>query len=555
MPRLSKGLLVEKRFEIIEYTGKDHWSDVYTAVERETQILVELHVLESLAQKSRAGADKLVELHRSLVGIVNRNLVETLSAGYVDPEKKLPYYVMKFIEGETLHDVISRSYPLGAPVDMARRILSHILRMLGEVHGNFFHGYINPKNVIISSVGRVMLKEFGILVALREHTDILPYVNLQDRAFLAPEAHLKGNILNKYVDIYSVGAIANYLISGKPPTTDHNPDLKPDTPEDVAVVLSKALMPRPTQRFETVMDMREEILNSLVKRKKSKASVIMVDLLNTFHDEDEEEKKYMVQKGRLDYGPYSGREIREKSIEELILPSHIVVNIETGFRKPMDKHPDFEEFMYELQRRMELKRRQQAEEQTEVVEKRQSRTLKLAFILGISLIAAVAISFLLYKTVIESSSGRRRGGAKTESEISIAQGQKDVTKKKGRRSRSRRGRRRRHSGMKNSSGSYGSSGDEIKVYALDNVQLSQTQILSIVDQSVINKIAGSCIPSSGRVHISYQISGRKGRVSYTSAKLDGVRNKKIARCAHHILRRLSFPKMNTDVSGFGSVSF
>ena len=54
----------------------------------------------------------------------------------------------------------------------------------------------------------------------------------------------------------------------------------------------------------------------------------MVDLLETFQEDDEEDKKFMVQKGRLDYGPYSAREIREKAIDEAILPSHIIVHID-----------------------------------------------------------------------------------------------------------------------------------------------------------------------------------------------------------------------------------
>lgn len=556
MARYAKGLVLDRRYEIIDYSGRDQWSEIYRALEKETQILVEIHILENLAASSKSAADELVTLHQELAGFVNRNIVETLGSGYVDPEKKIPYYAYRYIEGETLNDVVLKSYPLGAPVDMVRRIISHLLRMLSDIHGSFYHGYLNPKNIIISSVGRVVVKDFGIIPALRRHMDILPLINLQDRAFLAPEYFTAGAKYDLKTDIYSVGALANFLLSGKPPRNDHKADLKPDTPEDVIVVLNKALESISSNRFDSVSDMREEVLNTFVRRKKSKASVIMVDLLNSFHEEDEEEKKYMVQKGRLDYGPYSGRDIREKAIEELILPSHIVVNIETGFRKPLEKHPDFEEFMFELQRRMELKRREQAEAMTEVVEKRQSRTLKLAFILGLSLIAAVAVSFLLYKTVIESSGGRRGGTIKDDSEISIADGSMKAGKKSSMKKRYSRSRRRKSSSS--SMGSYGGgtdSGDEIKVYALDSVQLSQTQILTIVNQAVINQIAAACIPSQGRIYISYQISGRNGKVSYTSAKLDGVKNRKIASCAHRILRGLNFPKMNTDISGFGSISF
>jgi serine/threonine protein kinase len=555
MPQLSTGLQIGKTFKITGFIKSTHWGEKYLAIHISSSRVVEVHLLNKLIKESAEGVSSIIETVNGFKGVIHKNIVESFGGGYLDPEKKAPYIVSSHIEGDTLREYISKKYPLGAPVAACRLILFHLVKLLGDINGNFYHGSLNPDNVIISKVGRIMVSNFNIVTSAQNYLSLEQLIESENNPFMAPE--LFDGSTSIFSDIYGVGVLANYLTSGKTLKEDNSPNLKQNSSPLLVTTITKAISIDPEQRYETPELLHEQLMESLKDRKKGNASVIMVDLLETFQDDDDEDKKFMVQKGRLDYGPYSSTEIRTKAIDELIDPEHIIVNIDSGFRKKLEKHPDFIDFMGEYLRRMELKRREKAEVVVAVKEKQQSRTFKLAIALGVVGIIAIVASMLLYKTVVDSSTKKRRklfdsGEAEFEVAVKGKGGAKSKKRRRKRRRRRRGGKRRRKRGSKGGGG--GSAGDEIKVYALDNVQLTRTQINSIV-KPAIGSIAKSCIPSSGRIYISYQVNGRRGKVAYASAKLNGKKDKKISRCAYRILKKLKFPKLNTDISGFGGISF
>ncbi len=551
MPRLSKGLQLGNSFKIFAFDTQTPWGERYRAVHLPTQRVVAIHLLNKLAAISLEGARAIVKQNELMKGIIHKNVVESFGGGYLDPERRVPYIAQAHIEGETIGDYISRKYPLGGPITATRLILFHLTSFLDASCEFFHHGALTSSNILISTVGRVMIKEFGLVLAARDYIPLTTLLPEQELPFLAPEIK-EGGDASPRSDLFSVGAIANLLLSGKLPTPEGLPQLKPEIHKSVVEAITTFLEQDPNKRQE-ISTLKEAVTTHLKERKRSANAVIMVDLLESFREDDQEEKKFMVQKGRLDYGPYSSSEILEKAVEEIILPEHLVVNIDSGIRKRLDKHPDFIDFMTEFLRRMELKRREEAEAVVEIKEKQQSRTFKLAIALGIVGVVALAATILLYKTVVNTGGGRRRNtlvGDQSEIEVAL-EGSK---KKKGKKKKRRRRRRRRRRRSKASSSSSG-AGEEIKEYALDNMQLTRTQINAVVDASVISRIARSCIPATGRIYIGYQINGRRGRIAYASAKLNGKKNKKISRCAYGILKRLHFPKMNTDISGFGGISY
>ncbi|MBU1240219.1 protein kinase [Myxococcota bacterium] len=555
MPRLSKGLQIGKSFKIFAFEKNTQWGERYRAVHLPSNRLATVHLLNTLSDLSPKGAARVVSVANDMKGVIHKNIVESFGGGYLDPEKKAPYVAEAYVDGETIREYISRKYPLGAPITSSRLILFHLGKLLEDIEGTFHHGAIHASNITISDVGRVFVSEFGLLEAAHAHIPLESLLPAAELPFLAPEIKTTrtGSIT---ADLFSLGILANYLLSGKLPIEEGVPQLKPEIHKLVVEAITAAIAPDPADRPATVAEFNWPIEENLKERKRSSNAVIMVDLLETFQEDDEEEKKFMVQKGRLDYGPYSAREIREKAIDEVIAPDHIIVNIDSGFRKKLESHPDFIDFMSEFIRRMELKRREEAEAVVEIKEKQQSRTFKLAIALGIVGVIALAATIMLYKTVVDTGKSRRKNNLVSENdelEVATMGKSQKATMKKHRRRRSRR--RSRSMGSSGSNGGSGGSGEEIKVYALDNLQLTRTQINSIVDGSIISQIARSCIPSKGRIYIGYQINGRRGRVAYASAKLDGKSNKKISRCAYGILKRLQFPKLNTDISGFGGISF
>ncbi len=551
MPKLNNGVTLSNQYQVLQYVGTNRWGERYKAVRLSDQRAVDLQCLDKVAAVRREGVDLVFSVAQPLVGVVHKHMVEVFGCG-LDAATRMPYVAQAWTEGQTLAELISRRFPVGAPPATVRRIVTPIAAMLDELQDNFFHGFIHPRCIHVSSVGRVKVSEFGWMCALSAHMDPRLFLEPADQPFLAPEyARTKPD---HRADVYSLAQVAHVMLSGRPAQPDGTPDLKPDLPRELVEALQLGLMPDPELRHATAGALLEALRISLLGGKKASKSMMMLDLLRTFAD-DEDEKKYMVQKGRLDYGPYSGQEIREKLCDEEILPDHIVVTIATGLRKKALQHPDFTDFVHEYQRRMELKRREEAERQTTVAEKRQSRTLKLTVVLGIVLIAAVAASIVLYQSVTSQSGGRGKRSLGGDQDVAVeTDAAADMDASGGGMKAGVRKKRTKSGGSGGSAGG-GYAGEEIKVYALDSLELPRSVINSIVNRDVIMQISGACIPPTGTVLINYQIDGRKGRIRYVSATLEGKPDPKIASCAFGILRQLEFPTLDTDLSGSGTIRY
>lgn len=551
MPRLNSGATLSSQYQVLQYIGTTRWGEHYKAVRLSDQRLVDLQCLDRLAAVRKEGVDVVFAVANAMTGVVHKHLVEVFECG-VDTATRTPFVAQAWTEGQTLAELMNRKFPVGAPPATVRRIVSPIAAMLDDLQDNFFHGFINPRCIIVSSIGRVKVAEFGWMCALSEHIDPNLLLEPADKPFLAPE--YSRTKPDHRADVYSLGQLTHVLLSGRPANPDGTTNLNPDLPQRLTEELQRALLPDPELRHATAGELHEALRISLLGGKKASKSVMMLDLLRTFAD-DAEEKKYMVQKGRLDYGPYSGQEIREKLCDEEILPDHIVVTIATGLRKKALQHPDFTDFVHEYQRRMELKRREQAEQQTAMTEKRQSRTLKLTVVLGLVAVAAIAASIVLYQSVTAQSSGRSKRSMSGDQDVAVETdtaggmdagdaGMKSAARKK-----------RTKSGGSGGGTGGGYAGEEIKVYALDSLELPRSVINSIVNRDVIMKISGSCIPPTGTVLINYQIDGRRGRIRFASATLDGKPDPKIASCAFGILKQLEFPTLDTDLSGSGTIRY
>ncbi|MBU1413193.1 hypothetical protein KKC22_16915 [Myxococcota bacterium] len=550
MPKLNPGAQLLNQYQIVNYVSSTRWGEKYKAVRLSDQRSAEIQCLDRLAGINKAAVDLVFSVTEKMVGIVHKHIVEVFGYG-VDPATRMPFVAQAWTEGQLLADLMIKKFPVGAPPATVRRIVTPIAVMLDEVQDSFFHGFINPKCVFVSSIGRVKVSEFGWLSVCSVHMDPSTLLEPADRPYLAPE--YSRTKPDHRADVHSLAMISHVLLSGRPALPDGTPELKAETPQELVEAVQGGLLPDPELRYPTAGALLEVMRISLLGAKKASKSMMMLDLLRTFAEEGED-RKYMVQKGRLDYGPYSGQEIREKLCDEEILPDHVVVTIATGVRKKALQHPDFTDFVQEYQRRMELKRREEAEKQTTVSEKRQSRTLKLTVVLGLVGLAAVALSIVLYQSVTKESGGRGKRAIGSEQDLAV---ETDVGAEMGAVAGMKAGgvrKKRTKSGGSSSSGG-GYSGEEIKVYALDSLELSRSVINSVVNRDVIMQISGSCIPPTGTVVINYQIDGRRGRVRYTAATLDREPNKKIASCAHGILKNLEFPVLDTDLSGSGSIRY
>jgi len=109
----------------------------------------------------------------------------------------------------------------------------------------------------------------------------------------------------------------------------------------------------------------------------------------------ENDERWLIQKDKLDYGPFSLAQVMAQIERGVFKAEHIIVDVESGERKKIKDHPLLGEFALDADRKLEKQRRAQAEVAHEHVERRKGRAVRL--IVGIAIIVVgVPIAWFIY---------------------------------------------------------------------------------------------------------------------------------------------------------------
>jgi response regulator RpfG family c-di-GMP phosphodiesterase/serine/threonine protein kinase len=198
------------------------------------------------------------------------NIVEALDAGEIagrDPDAPiLHYYVMEYVPGQDLETYVKGHGPLD--LAMACDLAYQVASALAEAHlHDLVHRDIKPSNVLRTPKGQAKLLDFGIARRFR-HRMTEPGTMLGTIDYLAPEQAKDASTVDIRADIYGLGGVLFWCLTGKPPfpsrgsvvedltarLTQPPPSvrtLRPDLPPAVDAILSRMLAPAPDNRYLT----------------------------------------------------------------------------------------------------------------------------------------------------------------------------------------------------------------------------------------------------------------------------------------------------------------
>ncbi|MGH6623822.1 MAG: serine/threonine protein kinase, partial [Burkholderiaceae bacterium] len=131
-----------------------------------------------------------------------------------------PYYVMEYLDGVTLAELVAHSGPV--PTGRAIHILRQVAAALREAHlRGMIHRDVKPENVMLCRRGEddvVKLLDFGLVKNL-EHADTRDITKqiklLGSPRYMAPERLLNPSDVDARSDIYALGAVAYFLLTGR----------------------------------------------------------------------------------------------------------------------------------------------------------------------------------------------------------------------------------------------------------------------------------------------------------------------------------------------------
>ena len=134
------------------------------------------------------------------------------------------YYAMELLEGETLQDIVTAAGPM--PPSRVVHVLSQVVGALAEAHdAGLVHRDVKPANVVLCERGGladvVKVLDFGIVRDRAEATATTPGERITGLLgtpyYVSPEGILNANGVTASSDLYALGALAYFLLTGAPP--------------------------------------------------------------------------------------------------------------------------------------------------------------------------------------------------------------------------------------------------------------------------------------------------------------------------------------------------
>ncbi len=181
------------------------------------------------------------------------------------------YYVMEYLEGPNLSRLVRAEGPL--PPGRVVHLLRQVALALAEAHwAGAIHRDIKPSNIITARVGRhydcAKLLDFGLVkpVSGSEAGGVSGrWQVLGTPDYMSPE-QARGPDVDHRCDIYSLGAVSYFLLTGKPPFGGHHwldvidkhlredvtppSRLRPEVPAELEAVVLRCLQKDPADRYQ-----------------------------------------------------------------------------------------------------------------------------------------------------------------------------------------------------------------------------------------------------------------------------------------------------------------
>jgi serine/threonine-protein kinase len=268
--RLSTAL--EGRYRLERELGAGGMATVYLAHDLKHDRKVALKVLRpELA--AVLGAERFVQEIRTTAALQHPHILPLFDSGAADG---FLYYVMPYIQGETLREKLNRETQLG--VAEAVQIAREVADALDYAHRHgVIHRDIKPENILLHD-GRPMVADFGIALAVSAAAGgrmTETGLSLGTPHYMSPEQATAEKEITGRSDVYSLASVLYEMLAGQPPhlggsaqqiimkiiAEDARPvtALRKSVPANVAAALAEALEKLPADRFATAREFAEAL--------------------------------------------------------------------------------------------------------------------------------------------------------------------------------------------------------------------------------------------------------------------------------------------------------
>lgn len=256
---------LKHRYVIKRELGRGGMATVYLAEETRHSRHLAVKVLRADLTQT-IGADRFLREIRTIAGLTHPNILPLFDSGNANGRL---FYVMPFVDGESLRDLIKRQGQL--TVEQTIQIAGEVADALGFAHGRgIVHRDIKPENILIEA-GHAVVADFGIAravsVAAGEQLTEIGFT-LGTPAYMSPEQAAADPAVDGKSDQYSLATVVFEMLAGRPPfsganstgllanklveNAPHVRSLRPDVSDAIDAAVARGLDKICSNRFDTI---------------------------------------------------------------------------------------------------------------------------------------------------------------------------------------------------------------------------------------------------------------------------------------------------------------
>jgi len=260
------------RYAIEREIGSGGMATVYLAQDIKHERQVALKVLRP-ALAAALGPERFLQEIKIAANLRHPHILPLYDSGEADG---FLYYVMPYVDGESLRDRLAREKQLA--IDDALQVAREVADALSYAHGHgVVHRDIKPENILLES-GHAVVADFGIARAIdaaggERLTET--GVAIGTPAYMSPEQAGGEKELDGRSDLYSLGCVLYEMLAGQPPFTGPTVEslvhqhlsaeppnvtaIRPSVPGWVVAALERSLAKTPADRFNPVAQFGEAL--------------------------------------------------------------------------------------------------------------------------------------------------------------------------------------------------------------------------------------------------------------------------------------------------------
>src|SRR5438477_11878655 len=260
-------------YEILEEIGRGGMGVIHRARQQHSRRIVA--VKRILAHEVNSH-ETLVRFRREAEAVASLDHPNILPIYEVsESEEGLPFFSMKFATGGSLRMAAPKFRK--SPRECVR-VMAKVARAIAYAHSKgVLHRDLQPGNILLDENGEPMVSDFGLAKWLDQDSDLTRTLGtLGTPGYIAPEqAESRAGDLTSTADVYSLGAILFYLLTGRPPFVGSNvlhvihqaavapaPRLRslvPSLDRDLETIVARRLAPEPNARYQSATSLAGDL--------------------------------------------------------------------------------------------------------------------------------------------------------------------------------------------------------------------------------------------------------------------------------------------------------